>query len=450
MISHKITISLAVVCSLLMVLTTSSVSLSLDVNENVSDRLIIMLKPMVAQSEHTQVAQMLLSQFAEQGLVQLEPLGTDNPIAGAPVYVGTLTPYAETMHLLTEISQSPFVLRVEPDVPRRFLSIDRDIGPNDTMFQQGFQGYYWDIGVVSMWSRRITGINITRPITVAVIDTGVDLGHPDIDANLVLGYDFVEMDQWPQDESAESHGSMVAGVIGAEINNTIGVAGIGGGDAQSGVLGLRIMPIRVATDSSEFYCSESVIAIHYAISHNAQVINMSYGGEEYCQLEFEAVQQAYNAGIALVAGAGNRDLFDPPPSAFYPAAYGAGTNDHLVIAVTGVYTDGVRGATTNYGEWVDICAPFKGIYSITKDGGYGSGTGTSFSTPLVSGLVGLLMSNYGWTRDKTISTILATADNVDAQNPGYEGLLGAGLISADKASELKNKVYLPLTIRGLN
>ena len=379
MMARRIMAALALACGLLVALTTN-------------------------HSEHTLAAEALLDQSGAQGILRRDPLGIDGP---------------------------------------DFFAIDPDTGPNDPLFQEGLQDYYWVIGVVTMWGRGITGIRTSNPVTVAVIDTGVALGHPDIDDNLVPGYDFVEMDESPQDESSDSHGSKVSGVIGAETNNGIGIAGIGGGDALAGTPGLRIMMLRI--DGS---CEQSAQAIDYARTHSARVINMSYGSEDFCQDELDAVQRAYDAGIALVAGAGN----DGSSTPVYPAAYGAGANDNLVIAVTGVYVTedawGVRGYTCNYGEWVDVCAPFRNIYSITKDGGFGPDTGTSFSAPFVSGLIGLLMSNYGWSRDKTISTILATADNVDAENPGYEGLLGAGLINADRASELKNKVYLPLVNKG--
>jgi thermitase len=163
-----------------------------------------------------------------------------------------------------------------------------------------------------------------------------------------------------------------------------------------------------------------------------------------CQLELEAIQRAYDAGITLVAGAGNDDAATP----FYPAAYGAGSNDGMVIAVAGVYSSGLKGALSNYGVWVDVSAPYRQIRSITKDGGYDFASGTSFSAPFVSGLMGLLMSNQDWTREAAFSIILATADDINAINPAHQGLLGAGRINADRASALINKIYLPLTFSG--
>jgi subtilisin family serine protease len=441
MSTRKTTITvLALLASLL--LATGSAAQSLHVSAGTPTRLIVVLKPVERADEQVEAARTLQERYDVQGLLGLKPLGVDGPVPGAAAYLGTVAAGVDVARLMADLEHSPSVLRVEPDVPRRFLAIDPVTGPLDEYFVQ--QSYYFDIGVVAMWAKGLTGIRATNPVTVAVIDTGVDLDHPDIDSNLVPGFDFAQMDTSPQDESLDSHGSMVAGIIGAEINNDVvsgvarGVAGIGGGDALSGTMGLRIMPLRITDDAS---CASSVQAIDYARTHGAQVINMSYGGD-FCQLESEAVQRAYDAGIALVAGAGNDNSSTP----FYPAAYGAGTNDRLVIAVAGVYADGAKAYESNYGTWVDVSAPFQAIWSITKDGGYKSGSGTSFSAPFVSGLIGVLMSNYGWPRDQAIAIVLTSADNLDAVNPTYHGLLGTGRINADRASVIRY-VYLPLVVR---
>jgi thermitase len=242
---------------------------------------------------------------------------------------------------------------------------------------------------------------------------------------------------------------MVAGVIAAEINNDIvggqarGVSGIGGGDAQSGTLGLRVMPLRVALDAAvDFDCATSAQAIDYARTQGAKVINLSFAGPDPCAVELAAIQRAYDAGLALVAGAGN----GATSTLMYPAAYGTGTNDRLVIAVAGLKDDGTKAPDSNYGTWIDISAPFT-VYSLVRGGAYGLGSGTSFSTPFVSGLIGVLMSNYGWSRDKAISIMLAAADNMDAFNPGYHGLLGTGRINAARASTFIHDVDMPLVVK---
>ena len=453
MIVRSILIVLLLTCGLSLVLMIGIVAQSPDHSANGTNKVIIVLQP--AQSAAAPGVS-VVDQLGALGLYGLEPLGMEGPVPGTAAYLGKVAPGVDVTGLMRDLERSPFVLRAELDVPRHFFTIDPETGPLDEEFT--YQGYYFDIGVVAMWARGLTGISATHPIAVAVIDTGVDLDHLDIDDNLVTGYDFVEIDEFPQDADPYSHGSMVLGVIGAEINNDVGavdvtgdqargVAGIGGGDALSGTLGLHVMPLRVAADSwSGFDCAMSAQAIDYATAHGAQVINMSYGGPDACALELDAVQRAYEAGVALVAGAGNGNTSTP----FYPAAYGAGTNDYLVIAVAGLYPSGLKADASNYGTWVDIGAPFRLIRSITKNGGYASASGTSFSTPFVSGLTGVLMSNYGWSRNKALSIILASADNVDdvEGNAAYRGLLGAGRINADRASAMIQDVYLPLVLHN--
>lgn len=407
--------------------------------------LIVVFAPHQAE-QHAVAA--VRDEFGDQGLRALIPLGVDGPTSGAPAYLGTLAARADAGRLAAALERSPLVLSAEPNASRRFSTIDPQTGPADAEFAR--QPYYFDIGVVAMWARGVTGGSIETPITIAVIDTGVDLDHPDIDANLATGYDFVNPGTPPQDTSTTGHGSAVTGIIAAEMNNDIadsaarGVAGIAGGDAQAGTPGLRVMPLRVVADiTGELDCAMAARAIDYARQNGAHVINMSFGGPEECALECAAVQRAYDAGIALVAAAGNGNSSIP----FYPAACGAGISDNQVIAVAGLFPSGTKTSSSNYGAWVDIAAPGWFLRSLTNDGGYASYSGTSFATPLVSGLIGVLMANYGWSHERAIRQVRATADRVDDANPDYRGQLGAGRINADRASRLVNDVYVPLLRR---
>lgn len=322
---------------------------------------------------------------------------------------------------------------------------DPAAGPIDVEFRNYQRGYFTDIGALDMWARGFTGISTSHPITIAVIDTGVDLDHPDIAANLISGYDYIDDDTTPDDESSDSHGSKVAGIIAARMNNDIvgsqarGIVGIGGGDALAETPGLRILPIRVAQNSSETTCARSAQAIDYATAQGAQIINISYGSTEFCQTELTAIQAAFDAGVAIVAGAGNGNSATP----FFPAAYGAGDNENLVIAVAGLLPSGAKADGSNYGSWVDVAAPYRLIRSLTKDGGYASDSGTSFSAPFVSGLLGILMSNFGYSRDQAIGKLRATADNVDSVNADYVGQLGAGRINAGRATDSAFQMYIP-------
>lgn len=405
------------------------------------DKIIVVLKPVERTGKWISVTRALRDRFSADGLVDLKPLGFGGPVPGSETYLGFVAPGADIGRLMSQIERSPLVLRAELDVQRHFLSIDPTTGPNDPEFPS--QSYYFSIGAVAMWAKGLTGISATNPITVAVIDTGADLAHPDLVNNIITGYDFIASNTTPQDQAG--HGSMVAGVIGAAINNGIGVAGIGGGDTQANVMGLRLMPLRVAVNAGDHVdCAMSARAIISATMLGARVINISYGGYNFCQTELDAVQGAYDHGIAIVAGAGN----DYTSTLFYPAAYGAGTNDRLVIAVCGLAPSGLKADQSNYGAWVDVCAPFSNIRSTTINGGYDTARGTSLSAPFVSGLIGVLMSNYRWSRERAISIVLASADNVDAINyPGYQGQLGTGRINAERASAMVHAVYMPLMLK---
>jgi subtilisin family serine protease len=377
------------------------------------------------------------------GLLHLEPLGIEGKRPGTAAYRAVLAPRTDVNALMAQLQHLPMIESVERNVKRHPFVVSPVTGSQDEFMSN--QGYYSTIGVFRMWARGLTGINTNHLVTVAVIDTGVDLTHSDLDANLVAGYDFVELDSTPQDTSADSHGSMVAGLIAAEINNDLtnglarGVAGIGGGDAEAGTLGVRVMPLRIAVHSTDTVdCATIAQALDYATTHGAQIVNMSLGGSEPCDLELAAIQRAYDAGLLIIAGAGNGNSAQP----FYPAAYHPQTNPTLVIAVTGLDPSGSKSGAANYGSWVDIAAPFR-VFSLTNAQGYGAASGTSFSAPFVSGLVAVLMSNYGWSRDQAIQQILQNADNIDSQNPSFVGQLGAGRINADRASRPFYESFLP-------
>lgn len=324
--------------------------------------------------------------------------------------------------------------------------------PTDEQFWSYQRGTYMEMGVPEMWTSGLTGMKPSNPITIAVIDTGVDLAHPDLAANLVPGYDFVDEDTQPQDTSSDSHGTKVAGVIAARMNNdpaggkARGVVGIAGGNSLTNAPGLRIMPLRIAAQSSSTdLCVLSTRAIDYAVGHGARIINISYGSPDPCPDELAAIQRAFAAGVVIVAGAGNDNSATP----FYPAAYGAGSNQNLVIAVAGLDPGGNKAYASNYGPWVDLAAPYH-VRSLTKDGGYASDSGTSFSAPFVSGLLGILMSNFNLAGDEAIQALRNTAVNVDAANPAqYQGQLGSGRISAAQSVQAYQfQLFTPFIVLG--
>jgi subtilisin family serine protease len=264
-----------------------------------------------------------------------------------------------------------------------------------------------DIDAPEAWA-----ISTGSPVPVAVIDSGVDYMHPDLAGKYLGGYDFFNSDADPMDD--HGHGTHVAGTIAAAMNNVTGSPpeeeGVVGVAPSAGVFGYKVC----GADGS---CSDFAIqqAIAAAIVNGAKVINLSLGGPDFSQSTYDAVQDAWTAGLVIVAGAGN----DGTTDLFYPAAY------DNVISVAAFDEDHRRASFSNYGTWVDIAAPGNTIMSsyrmsacVTSDvpgdtGCYTWSSGTSMATPHVSGAAALVWSRPDVTsNNQVMSVLLNSADPV--------------------------------------
>jgi thermitase len=265
-----------------------------------------------------------------------------------------------------------------------------------------------DIDAPEAWA-----ISTGTAVRVAVIDTGIDYTHPDLTANYAGGADFVNGDADPMDD--HGHGTHVSGTIAAALNNPTGDPA-----EEEGVVGVaphaRILSYKVcdATGNCNDFAIEQAIA--QAITDGAKVINMSLGGPDFSQSSYDAVQDAWNAGLVIVAGAGN----DGTTNQFYPAAY------DNVISVAAFDEDHRRPTFSTYGSWVDISAPGNVIlstYPMSACGGattvpgdtgcYNWLTGTSMATPHVAGAAALVWSRGDVTSNQQVVAILL--DSADPQ-----------------------------------
>ncbi|TKC14349.1 S8 family peptidase [Robertmurraya kyonggiensis] len=226
---------------------------------------------------------------------------------------------------------------------------------------------------------------------IAVLDTGVDYTHPDLDGKVILGYDFVDNDNAPMD--ANGHGTHVAGIAAAETNNGAGISGT--------APNTKVLAVRVLDAEGSGTLDDIAAGIRYAADSGAEVINMSLGCDCNTVALENAVNYAWNKGVVVVAAAGN----DNTSVTFEPASY---TN---VIAVGAVNNSDRKASFSNYGTWVDVVAPGVSIASTYPGNQYVYMDGTSMASPYVAGLAALL-KGQGRTNAQVRQAIELTADSV--------------------------------------
>ena len=248
-------------------------------------------------------------------------------------------------------------------------------------------------------------------IIVAVVDSGLDLNHPEFAGRIVAGYDFVNHDDDPTDDNG--HGTHVTGIVAMAIDG-VGSAGM--------CPSCSIMPLKVLGANNGGQWSSVAQAILYATDHGARIINLSLGSHSYSSTIAEAIAYARDHAVIVVASAGNGALAAP----YYPAAFDS------VLAVVATDANDERWPLSNYGPWVDVAAPGVSIYStFVQDGAptYRSLTGTSMAVPFVSGLAALVLSAYPeLTPQEVVTLILVHAD--DLGEPGRDDIYGHGRINA--------------------
>ncbi len=300
---------------------------------------------------------------------------------------------SSVMRAVAALSRNPDVEYAVPDLAVRVAAT-----PNDPLYPN-----QWGppaIGAPAAWDRT-TG---SASVTVAVIDTGVDLTHPDLAANLVPGWNFVNNTNNPSDDYG--HGTHVAGIIGAVGNNGTGVAGLN--------WNVKLMPLKVCDANGSCSLDEEVSALQYAVAHGVKLANASFGGfYGGYQPEEDAIKAAGQAGLLYVEAAGNSS-FDDDIAGFYPASY------HLTntISVAATTSGGGLASFSNYGfNSVQTAAPGQSILStmltsgpLSDPSGYGYESGTSMATPMVTGAAALLWAEHpAWTMQQIRMRLLTTA-----------------------------------------
>lgn len=297
--------------------------------------------------------------------------------------------------------------------------------PDDHLYTA--QWHYPQIRLPQAWSITTGDLDIR----IAVLDTGINAGHPDLAPRVDVdaGYNFIDenIEENTDANDIHGHGTHVAGTIGALTDNSIGIAGT--------MWNSSLIPVKVLNDYGSGTSWSVAQGILYAagllgdpaISEPAHIINMSLGGG-YCETQENAVQAAHNAGVIMVAASGNSNC-----SLLYPAGYPE------VIAVGAVGYNGsltpARASYSNFGPELDLVAPGGdlsfGILStdVNSSGGhiYGYRAGTSMAAPHVAGVLGLMLA-AGINPDEARDILCRTS--MDLGEPGFDPYYGYGLVNA--------------------
>lgn len=321
-----------------------------------------------------------------------------------------------------------------------------------------------DANVFKAWETGVTG---SKDVVVAIIDGGFQVDHPDLKDNVwintaelngkpgvdddgdgyvddIYGYNFVIKSS---DINAHSHGTHVAGTVGATNNNGIGVCGVAGGSDGKG--GVKMMVCQVFDSrASSSAVADFGASIVYAADRGASIAQCSWGAgvaDEEDKSVTEAVDyftkngggDKMNGGLCIFAAGNNGEEGN-----YYPGCL------DKVVAVGSMAPDGSVAYYSNRGKWVDVTAPGGledngqqyGVLSTLPNSTYGYNEGTSMACPHVSGIAALILSKYGNKQfsNETLRTLLTTSVNdLYTQNPEYKGLMGSGYIDAYKALQGK-------------
>ncbi|MCC8363468.1 S8 family serine peptidase [Lysobacter sp. A6] len=362
--------------------------------------------------------------------LQSDVIVPGNPSTAAPTVLREMAPggYVVTSSTaLTPFAAEQWMQKIAADPQVRFVQVDvvayPKAQPNDRYYPQ--QEHLF--GAQGMRGDRAWSMTRGAGVVVAIIDSGIT-PHPDLDAALLPGYDFVNLDADPTvKECAGTHATYVAGTIAAVTNNARGVASV--------APDTRIVPIQVAPGCAHgSYASDKVSAIRWAVGQEignapinanpAEVINISRGGEYECPVAVqEAIDHANTKGAVVVISAGNESISAD--------RIGPG-NCRNVLSVGAVDAQGRRSYFSNFGPTVDLAAPGQIVWPSADDRTYEDLQGTSFSAPMVSAVAAMMQSAASKTLTPArIETLLKESARPFPSTPDKP--IGAGILDATAA-----------------
>ena len=336
---------------------------------------------------------------------------------------------------ISELKQSRLFRSVEPNYKlsldaisseRKYIEINKysmeesldllEVTPNDEGF--AFQYYLKEINATKAWNTTIGNL-----LPVAILDTGVDVMHPDLAGKLLDESDLNNSNF--KDEIG--HGTGVAGIIAANTNNNQGVAGI--------AWNAKIVPMKITNENGEATISTVVTALDQAYEKGIMIVQISLSTNMYSEILKEAIKEAQDRDILIISSSGNSGIQEPR----YPAAFDG------VIGVGAVNQFKQIESYSTTGEHITLVAPGNSICTISPDSSYISASGTSFASPQVVGAAILVWSLAPNLSSSEVRDILIQSAE-DLGEPGKDLVYGYGHLNAQKAVEIA-KVKLTKTYR---
>jgi subtilisin family serine protease len=315
--------------------------------------------------------------------------------------------------IISQLKNDPNIESIEKDI---IFTVNENIAYHYTVNDPYFEQQWYLDYIKVPWNIITNTSTNSNQITIAIIDTGIDITHEDLVNKIDInnGYNFISDNYDITD--LHGHGTSISGIISAETNNNLGIAGI------TNTLNVKILPLKVGSAKGTIHLSDILEAINYAINQNVDIINMSFAASTYSEFLNQVIQNAINQEIIFIAGAGNngQNYYQ------YPASY------DNVISVGSISKNENISYFSNFNDKVDLVAPGEEIYTTIINNTYDYKKGTSYSTAIVTGIVAILKSiNPSLTQQEIYEILTSTAD--DKGDIGKDNYYGYGIINSLEA-----------------
>lgn len=325
------------------------------------------------------------------------------------------------VYLPPGLSEQDAVAKLARHPALRFAQLDRKVSPALAV-NDPYIGSAWHInrvGAPAAWdSTQGAGV------TIAILDTGVNVAHPDLRDRIVPGFN-VENNNTDVSDLC-GHGTAVAGAAAASTNNALGVAGVAGA--------ARIMPVRIVfKDTTGCHAWDSTVAagITYAADHGARIANVSFSGIAGSPAVSSAARYMKSKGGLVFISAGNANINENV----------APDSNYIVVSSTDSADN--KSSFSSWGNFVSMSAPGSGIWTTNNSLGYSAWNGTSFSAPVLAGAAALVMAVRPDLGAQQVESLLFST-SVDLGTAGRDVVFGHGRVNADAAVNTARNYSAPV------